>query len=113
MEFTGLRFWIASIILFWALGYISSRLNADSQHIKVPKWLFYVCGAPHNSSIAYPSRLTRTGLAMQLLSFFILLFAVGFDLLGWEQDASKFAVIWLSLLCNLVVVRILARELRF
>lgn len=113
MEFTGLRFWIASIILFWALGYISSRLNADSQLIKVPKWLFYVCGAPRNFSIAYPSRLTRTGLAMQLLSFFILLFAVLFDLLGWEQDASKFAVIWLSLLCNLVVVRILARELRF
>ena len=64
MEFTGFRFWIASIVLFWVLGYISSRLNADSQHIKVPKWLFYICGAPRNSSIAgYWLEFIRTQLS--------------------------------------------------
>jgi hypothetical protein len=105
----SLRFWIPFVIVFWLLGYFSTRLSAGTQLVNTPIWFFYFCGAPKTNGLA-KSQLTRLGAGLQLIALFQLIFALFFDFLFEDKELSGLVGLWSSLIGSLVVTRILVHR---
>ena len=106
---SNIGFWIPFIILFWLSGYFSTRLRTSNEYVIVPVWLFYFCGAPKTEGVA-KGLLTRAGASMQITALFQLVFAVFFDFLFKDENISGLVGLWSSLICSLVVTRLILRR---
>jgi hypothetical protein len=107
--FENIRFWAPFIVVSWSFGYFSTKFGVGSQYVKVPIWLFYFCGAP--KLIEFPKGvLTRQGVFMQLISLFLLVFALFFDIFFPDRITSGLVGLWSSLIGSVVIVQILLRR---
>ena|GEM_PF-3829207 len=103
----SLRYWLPLATIFWLLGYFATRLVADDQYVRVPTWFFYFCGLPRINGIN-KGLITRMGAGLQIIAFFQLVFALFFDFLFQDKELSKIVGILTSLICSLIITRILA-----
>jgi hypothetical protein len=105
----SLRFWIPFIFISWLFGYFSTKFKSGAQYLRIPIWFYYFCGYP--KIIGYPRGiLTRQGAGMQIVSFFLLVFAICFDRFFPDRNTSGLVGIFSSLIGSFMVIQILLRR---
>lgn len=84
-------------IVFWVSGYLVAKgitsINEKSPYwikpLKVPKWLYYLCGAPKSKSLSNSSIIARA-FAFQVMGISIGIFAVIDGI--WQLSYTHFAI---------------------
>lgn len=70
--------WIAFALLWWCMGYATTRWLGVGNLANVPMILFALCGWPRNKSL--PNRVVSVlGLSAQLAAYILVLFRVGVE----------------------------------
>lgn len=101
------RFWLPIATFLWLSGFFTSKLNADSNFIRVPIWLFYLCGAPKSENLSR-EKLTRGGTFMQIFAFLLLFLGIGSIFVFTDEKLGKLVVFWSSLVLSVLYTRYLA-----
>ncbi len=102
----GLRFFSQFFIISWGLGFLLSLDMNDKEKIKVPRWLFFLCGAPYYKKSGKPV-LTRLGAFLQFFGLFCIILTL---LVYWQipdVNLSRFIVFFSSFLSSSLMVLIL------
>ncbi len=96
-------------ILFWIVGYFQTKFPFESSLIKVPKFLFYICGAPKTKEFPN-SVMTSRGFAFQIVSFFLLAFIyIDGQWLNLDKYASGVLGIFGSLIIGYLIALLISK----
>jgi hypothetical protein len=104
----SLRFWSPIVLISWLLGYLSNKYGAEGQYVRAPLWFFYFCGYPKIVNIP-KGVLSRQGAGLQLISFFLLIFAVFFDRFFSDKNTSGIVGLGVGLIGAFITIQILLR----
>ena len=85
-------------VLFWLFGFIAQRFSAESDLLKAPLWLCYLCGVSKNRGIAtWPGIIQLLSLSWPILSFLLVIF-VPSRLFGFVMGITIFFCVTVALI---------------
>jgi hypothetical protein len=105
----SVREWGTFFIVFWAFGYLASRLASEERIVMLPRWLFYLCGAPRSRRLP-EGALTRLGALFQIFALLLLLLGTVMDAFFTNHGLGGLIAICVSVFCTWLIMWFLIRD---